>query len=134
MPDFLTAAQEAIFFELDGAVSCPVYDDAPYLPEGAPRNGFPYIVIGDDTGAPWDTDDTLGINVTVTIHFWSRASGMKEVKSLMGEAYDLLNRSKLAGSGVNVVDCLYEFGSATVDPDGRTRHGVQRYRLTLQEC
>jgi len=134
MADFLTNAQEAIYDELNGALTCLVYDDAPYLPEGAPDEDFPYVVIGNDTSRPFDTDDTVGANVTVTLHFWSRASGMKELKEIMGDTYSLLNRSELAASGAVVVDCLYEFGQTMVDPDGRTRHGVQRYRLTMQEC
>jgi hypothetical protein len=134
MSDFLTAAQEAIFDEINGAIDADVFDDVPFLPEGKPDEDFPYVVIGNDTAAPFDTDDIVGANITVTLHFWSRSSGMKEVKALMGDVYDLLNRSKLAASSAVVVDCLYEFGETMVDPDGRTRHGVQRYRLTMQEC
>ena len=58
---------------------------------------------------------------------------MKEVKALMAEAYTLLNRASLTISGYNVVDCLWQFADVSVDPDGRTRHGVQRYLLTIQE-
>jgi hypothetical protein len=52
---------------------------------------------------------------------------------LMGEAYSILHRASLTKTGYNVVDCLFEFSETFVDVDGRTRHGVQRYRLTVQE-
>lgn len=132
---FLTPAQQIIFAALNGNLTgCQVFDTAPFLPEAAPANAFPYVVIGDDTQAPWDTDDTLGADMTITLHFWSRAAGMKQVKALMDEAYGLLNRGSWSLSGVRVVDCLHEFSDVMTDPDGKTRHGVQRYRLTLQEA
>lgn len=114
-------------------ISAGVYDDVPYLPEGMPRENFPYVVIGDDTTAAWDTDDTLGKEITITIHIWSRASGFKETKSIMGEVYDILNRLTIVKADYNVVDCLCEFSQALRDPDGETRHGVTRFRLTIQK-
>ncbi len=129
-----TAAQALIFRRLNGHLTgCQVFDTAPFLPEGAPASTFPYCVIGEDTFSAWDTDDTRGAQATVTLHFWSRADGFKEVKALMDQAYRRLHRAEMTGSGVWLVDCLYEFGEAMNDPDGVTKHGVQRYRLTMQE-
>ena len=130
---FETVAQEIVYTALNGAISCDVYDDAPQLPEGMPDSDFPYVVIGDDQHGPFDTDDQVGASTLINLHFWSRYAGFKEVKGLMGEAYDLLNRAILAKTGYNIVDCIREFSDTFVDPDGRTRHGIQRYRLTIQE-
>ncbi len=116
-----------------GQVSAVVYDDVPYMPEGMPREYFPYIVIGDDSSNAWDTDDTLGAEVDITIDIWSRQAGFKETKRLMGEVYDVLNRLKVVKDGYNVVDCLYQFSEALRDPDGETRHGVMRFKLTVQK-
>jgi hypothetical protein len=133
--DFATAAQEIVFGVLNGNLTgCAVFDTAPFLPEGAPAETFPYCVIGEDTQVAWDTDDKRGAQVTMTLHFWSRVTGNKEVKALMGEAYALLNRANITKSGYNIVDCLWEFGSVVSDPDAKTKHGVQRYRLTIQEA
>jgi hypothetical protein len=130
---FATAAQEIVFDALDGNLTgCAVFDTAPFLPEAAPSTTFPYCVIGEDQVSPWDTDDTLGADVVVTLHFWSRAKGNKQVKALMDQAYGLLNRATISKAGYNVVDCLYEFGEVVPDPDASTKHGVQRYRLTIQ--
>lgn len=132
---FMTAAQQIVFDALNGNLTgCTVFDTPPFLPEAAPDTTFPYCVIGDDTGQPWDTDDTRGAEVTVTLHFWSRAKGMKQVKALMDQAYGLLHRATITKAGYNAVDCLHEFSDAMPDPDGQTKHGVQRYRLTLQEA
>jgi len=59
---------------------------------------------------------------------------MKEVKEIMGEVYAALHRASLSISGYNVVDCLWEFGNAVTEADMKTRHGTQRYRITLQEA
>ena len=129
---FETAAQQAVFAALSG-MSCPVHDTPPALPEGMPESGFPYVVIGDDTLTADEADDVIGAQVTVTIHFWSRAAGNAQVKALMGEAFGLLHRASLAAPGFKVLDCLREFSTVSVGPDGKTRHGVQRYRLTMHQ-
>lgn len=131
---FETAAQQAIFTALNGNVSATVYDDAPALPSGMPLENFPYVVIGDDTATPWDTDDTLGAEMTISLHIWSRAAGMKEAKDIAGEIYALLHRAALTVTGYTAIDCLYEFSQFMRDPDGETRHGVLRYRVTMQEA
>lgn len=132
---FNTAAQELVFAALNGNLTgCGVYDTAPFLPEAAPATSFPYVVIGNDTARAWDTDDTRGNEITLTLHFWSRADGFKQVKALMDQAYGTLNRATLAKAGYSVIDCLMEFSEAMSDPDGKTKHGVQRYRLTIREA
>lgn len=130
---FETVAQEMVFTALNGNVTAGVYDDVPYLPAGMPRESFPYVVIGDDSTVAWDTDDTLGKEVTIGIDIWSRSAGFKETKSIMGEIYDILNRGALSKVGYNVVDCLCEFSETLRDPDGETRHGVMRFKLTIQK-
>lgn len=132
---FTTAAQELVFTALNGNLTgCGVYDTVPYLPEGAPATSFPYCVIGSDTLRPWDTDDSRGAEITLMLHFWSRSPGMKQVKALMDEAYGLLNRATLSKTGYVITDCLFEFGDAVDDPDGATKHGMQRYRMTIEEA
>lgn len=132
---FNSTAQELIFATLNGNLTnCQVFDTAPFLPEGAPETTFPYCVIGNDTGAPWDVDDTRGAEITLTLHFWSRANGFKEVKGLMDQAYGLLHRVTLIKAGYSIIDCLLEFSEAMDDPDGQTKHGVQRYRLVIREA
>lgn len=129
---FETAAQQAIFTAL-ATLGCAVFDSAPGLPEGRPDSGFPYCVIGSDSMAPNDADDVLGASISVTLHFWSRSSGFKEVKALMGAAYDILHRGAITATGYKTVDCLWEFSDVSTGPDGKTRHGVQRYRITLHK-
>ncbi len=130
---FNTAAQELVFTALSGNLTgCAVFDTPPFLPEAAPATTFPYCVIGNDTNRAWDTDDSRGAEVTLTLHFWSRAQGFKQCKALMDQAYGLLNRTAMTKTGYTIVDTLFEFSDVMDDPDGMTKHGVQRYRLTIQ--
>lgn len=130
---FASEIQTAIYTTLSNGLSYPVYDDVPFLPEGAPTENFPYVVIGDDTLIPFDNDTDIGVEATLTIHVWSKYRGRIEVKDIQGEIYDLLNRSSLSISGFKVVDILFEFSETFTEEDGVTRHGVQRFRMTVQE-
>ena len=65
---------------------------------------------------------------------WSRAEGFKQVKGLMDEAADILDRAALTAAGYTLIDCLCDFSEAMSDPDGVTKHGVQRYRMTIMEA
>lgn len=104
-----------------------VYDDVPdnTLP--------PYITIGETTAADWDTDTTVGDEVTVTIHTWSMYRGYMELKNMMSAIKGLLHEQKLLAFGLNVVMVVQEFSQVMVESDGLTRHGVQRFRILMEE-
>ncbi len=133
MSGFGLIAQAAIFAALNGQVGAPVKDDPTPLPTGQPDSGFPYVVIGNDTERPCDHDDRRGAAVTVTLHIWSRKPSYAAVKTIAAAIYGRLHRKAVAASGARVVDCLHEFSDFARDEDGKTRHGVVRYRLKLQE-
>ena len=130
---FELVAQQAIYDALNGNVGATVYDHVPQLPSGQPAANFPYVVIGNDTFLAWDTDDQLGADITITLHIWSRAKGMEEAKTIAGAIYGVLHRADLLIAGYTTIDCLCEFSEFMNDPDNLTRHGVVRYRLTLQK-
>jgi len=136
MSAFLSPVQLAIYNRLVVELSSiNIFDDVPGLPEGKPEEDFPYIVIGDDTAAPWDTDDVLGSHVFATLHIWSRYEGKKEVKEIMADCYDALNRqaSNLVAAGFRFSDCLLDFADVFDENDGVTRHGVCRFKLTVEK-
>lgn len=132
--DFRSAARTVLFDTLDGGASLSVYDHVPFEPEGAPDDAFPYIVVGDQEATPFDNDSTLGAYVDSTVHVWSRYKGRKEVDEALDEIYGLLHRAALSAAGYKIVDCLFEFSDVFVEEDGQTRHGVIRFRLTIQEA
>ena len=115
--------QKAIYTRLSTGSSYTVYDE---VPSGA---AYPYRVIGDDTEIDDSTDSNIGSEATVTIHTWSIVAGFSEIKAMADDIYSLLNRYDLPISGVNTVGVTREYSRPIRDPDGITRHGVQRFRV-----
>jgi hypothetical protein len=118
--------QQAIFEELS-ELDYPVYDHVPQV------SAFPYIVIGDDTSIAFDTDESVGSESTLTIHVWSQYRGKMQVKEILQEIYDKLNRADIAVSGCHLVECVAEFQETYLESDGLTRHGVIRFRLIVED-
>jgi len=118
------AIQTAIFAQVQ-TLGFPCYDHVPQ------DSAFPYIVVGDDTSIPWDTDTSVGSETTCTIHVWSQQRGRKEVKDIFTALYNKLHRSNFPISGGLLIECQAEFAETFLDPDGLTRHGVMRFRLTV---
>ena len=121
--------QKAIFQRLNSSPGSgyTVYDDVPEDAE------FPYIVVGDGSSIPFDTKDTNGSEASVVVHSWSRFDGREEVKQIMGEIYDLLHEAEFGVQGHDTILCLVEFQETFLEPDGRTRHGIQRFNLIITE-
>lgn len=110
-----------------------IYDNVPQAVDSGNDSVFPYVTIGDDTMIDWDTDTSQGKEATLTLHVWSRYRGRKEVKEIQGAIYDVLHLSNLIISGYHSVLMLSEYSETLLDPDGLTRHGVQRFRLILEK-
>lgn len=119
------AAQKAVFAALDEGLDRPVHDE---VPEGAE---FPYVTIGQDQAADYSTKDKDGLDLTVMIHVWSRARGSKEAQGLMGAIHGILHNADIEVEGFDSVLSRFEFSDLIRDPDGRTRHGVMRFRLVI---
>lgn len=137
---FETVVQQAIFSILsadseiiDRDVS--IYDEVPEPDDSGDINNYPFIVVGDDQSVAWDTDTELGADVTATIHTWSRYSGKKEIKELQGLIYSALHRAeaKFTITGYTVVLCDWLTSESFLDVDGKTRHGVQTFRLLIEK-
>lgn len=120
-----------VYTTLSGNITGSVYDAPPSLPEGAPDTNFPYTVI-QTQARPWNTDDQVGEQHTVNLHTWSRYRGHKQAQTIQAEIAALLNRVSLSGTGIRVVDSLHEFSDVLDDPDGKTKHGVSRYLITVE--
>jgi len=118
--------QKAIYSALDSALSINVYDN---VPDNA---AAPYVVIGDDTVAEFDTDGERGFEATVTIHTWSTYRGRSQVKEIMSAVYNALHRADLTVQGYNLLGCDFEFSETFLESDGVTRHGVQRFRILIR--
>lgn len=131
---FELIAQQFVYTTLNGQIAgVDIYDHVPYTPEGRPNVQFPYVQIGEGEMQEWDTDETVGAYIFVDVHVWSRLFGMTELKTIIGQIRSLLHRQTATESGHKILDCLNLSSSAVLDPDGKTRHGIASYRLTIQE-
>lgn len=131
MNDVADNLQAAIYTALTNSgaladlVSSRIYDNVPQ------ETVYPYVAIGDDTINDGGSHTAFGHETTVTIHAWSQYAGRKEVKQIMEAIYDLLHQGEgnLSLSGHRVILCRREFAETLIDPDGRTHHGISRFRV-----
>ncbi len=125
--------QAAVYTRLSGdsaltsTLRAAVYDDVPE------RTQFPYVTIGEFTEAQNDTMGTTARDLTITVHCWSQAPGMKEIQNVQNRVDQLLDRWTPTVTGWTATEMLQEFFETFRDPDGRTRHGVARYRIHIHE-
>lgn len=126
---FELSLQRAVYDRLNAYPGLPsVYDDVPN------DAAFPYVAIGEDTHVPFDTDDSLGSESTVTLHTWSRYRGKKQAKEIQALIYDALTRKALALDAHHLITIEFEYSEVVLDPDGITRHGIQRFRALIEQA
>lgn len=108
--------------------------DAPGIYDEVPNSVRPpYVVIGDSVLEPFDTDDVVGTDALVELHTWSTYRGRLEVKQMQDAIYDALHRHNLSITDAHTVMVEWEYSETELDPDGITRHGVQRFRVVLED-
>jgi len=118
--------QKKIYEALNGVISCPVYDNAPQ------GSSFPYVTIGEANLTDDDTDRIQCVYISYVIHVWSRSDGRKEIKTIMGEIYNALHLTKFTESGYSYTENYFLSSDSFVETDGKTRHGVQTFKLTME--
>jgi hypothetical protein len=121
----ISEVQTALYTALTAALA-PV----PVLDLAGPDQRFPYFTMGEFTATP---DDPItpeqGVNIDMMLHAWSRQPGMQEIQQLMQTAKDALHHKKLAVTGFQWVETVWEMAQTLRDMDGVTRHGVMRFRI-----
>lgn len=133
MPDGSRAAQGAIFAVLSGNVfdnqsppnAVPIYDRPPQDEQAM------YIRIGEDSGSNSDTKIENGVQHDITIDVYSIYHGLQQVKYVMGQIYDLLQRATLTAAGFQITPPRMTFSTSFAEPDGS--RGVLRFTTTTIE-
>lgn len=138
MSGFALAIQCALHEKLKAdaalmALVVDVYDNVPQPDDSGNKLNFPYVTIGDASVVPWDSMTEVGCNASVTIHVWSRKSGRKQTRDIQGAIYNALHHQDLPISDYHVVDVRMEGEETFLDQDGETRHGVQTFRVVLDQ-
>lgn len=110
---------------VDGSVA--VYDHAPQ------DATFPYLVIDPPSGTDHDTDNTLGWDGELTINSWSRFRGFEEIGQIQRQTDEALNRTEPTVVDGTIVTLHRVNSDSVLDDDGLTRHGIQRFRVIIEE-
>ncbi|MGB4107771.1 MAG: DUF3168 domain-containing protein [Alphaproteobacteria bacterium] len=132
------ALQKAIYDALSAQIEAPsppvavgLYD---YVDENA---SYPYIVIGESTIVDDGNKTSFGQDHTFTLHVWDQntdnRTGRLRAREIMGLIYEALHEKSLTVEGQSLVLCKFDFSSGPdFDADGKTVHGVTRYRIKTQ--
>jgi|TARA_X000000950_G_C13649858_1_gene551205 hypothetical protein len=133
MSDHSLQLQKTIFDRLSGdsnltsTLGASVYD---FVPD---NSAFPYVKLGEETSVDAGTKTLQGNEHTLVIHSFSRYRGSKEIKNIMSRIYALLHESSLSVSGADLVNLRFEFSDVIKENDGRTTHGLQRFRAVVYD-
>lgn len=124
--DRLTADAGLTALLAEGAAG--VFDHVPQA------SAFPYVTIGEASAVPGElaskTEPALA--QSLTLHVWSRDRGFGETKRILAALTAALDDAPLTVAGQTLVALRFEFAATFLDPDGLTRHGVQRFRAWTQ--
>lgn len=128
MSDKSGALQAALYTAIDAATTANVYD---HVPDAADDSVFPYVTLNDLQAIDDSTKTYNGQEIMAVLHVWSRYSGNKEVQDIFDALHTALHNATLTVSGAVAAVCRYEASQIFDDPDGRTRHGIQRFKIIL---
>ena len=128
------ALQQAVFAALsaDAGIKALLGDPARIYDHVPAASPFPYLVLGEATSGDFDAKTEDGMEQTLTLHTWSRNRGLKETKEIMAAVVQALDDQTLGLTGHTLVLLRFEFGTTSLETDGLTRHGVQRFRAITQ--
>ena len=104
-----------------------------HLPQSDDNALFPCVVIDYPIFNQNDTDTTIGFECTVLIHSWSVERTYKQCADIQTAVYNSLHRSTLAVTDFKFSGISCELSEVFLDPDGISRHGVQRFKIFIEQ-
>lgn len=127
--------QQAVYTRLssdaDLAALAGVYDEPP---EDVPH---PYVTVGESTETPMDAHDRRGVDITITLHIWSRYRGFRQALDILAALDRLMDQrggaAALPVTGFTRVFCSRESYQTVRDPEPDVRHVTAIYRITAAE-
>lgn len=130
--DFLTRTQKSVYDTLLAdstfatAVGSRLYD---YAPE---TTAFPYVTFESEF-SDFSTHTFDGVQGTIQINVWSQKPGRKETHDILGYVYNALHNVEISVTNYKTVLLMFENTDTIKDVDGKTHHGIMRFRLVLSE-
>ena len=117
------------------AVQARLEAETSYTIEGArvPQlTALPYMTVGSGTVLDDDDKVTEGEEITFIVEAWSEKHGEQETLEMLAAAKAALHGRDLTvtGWGLSILRLINQV--TMLDPDGKTFHGVTRYRAKLK--
>ncbi len=122
--------------DADLSALLPTYATVPAVFYYVPQNfddSQAYVTIYEISMLPDDTVNTDGFAAELTIHTWVEEETTAQTGDIMQAIYNLLHKNDtlpIVDYSVTGIDC--EFQTILRDPDGKTRHGVQRFNISFE--
>ncbi|MCY7468147.1 DUF3168 domain-containing protein [Bacillus safensis] len=91
----------------------------------------PYVSMGDDDVALFETKTSAGEVVNVVLHCWSDYNGKKEAQQVLDLMLQALTKRPLEIEGFSLCRSELRGMQVITDIDGYTRHGILRMRYTI---
>jgi hypothetical protein len=134
------ALQAALIARLRGyaplAAELPVFAGVPAVFFDVPQtfnDTQPYVVVYELPMNDASTDNTTDYECVLNIHVWVQERTTAKTGAIQQHIFDALNRyDELAVIGYTVSGIQSEFSTILRDPDGVTKHGVQRFRINFE--
>lgn len=128
---YTTLSGDATLTGLLGGNTGRVFNGVP------PGQAAPYIDIGETTANNYHTSSGDAQEHTLTVHCWTEQavhgqSARLQVTKIMARVRDLLHYQTIALSAGNMPSLWCEFAETMADPDGKSQHGVLRFRAVTE--
>lgn len=104
-----------------------IYDGPP---EGA---AFPYLTAGRGVSEPAGAGDAELITHRLTLHLWTRETGRRETKDMLGAIRAAVDDASFALAGeFTLISCRVVYADVFRTADSRLAHGVLRVQAVIQ--
>lgn len=122
------ALHEAQIVRIEAHTDYKLFDDHP---ENEP---FPYVTMGEIRAQDWSDKSEDGMEVYSTLHIWSQYHGRKQADTMADAILQALTSSPLdLGSDFRAALDVLDSYNLIVDMDGKTRHGILRFKYLVEQ-
>ena len=102
-----------------------------------PDQNCPFVVIGETTANNYWSSSGDAQEHTVTVHCWTEQavagqSARLQVAKIMARVRECFHYRTIALSAGNMPSLWCEFAETIADPDGKSQHGVLRFRAVTE--
>ena len=135
MKDAQLPVQEAIYATLsvDSTLSS-LCGSGQFVFDQVPKGrSTPFVTIGEFTVIDGSTQSIDGQELTLNVHSWDQEQSTRRLKQMMAAVLAALHDTdlELDDDELAVVNCRFLSSVILRDPDGKTVHGVQRFKIVV---